>query len=127
MQINYLFLSLAFNAFLLFCLLSPNIVYFLNKRWFMWRRDKVIPNTLEVEKEKSIPYHVSILAKTIPILEWKDGTNLSKGEIKKFNFVKGDQNKFGFNQQVLSFEDKHEWIWRHIADDYFKCIGKSKE
>lgn len=72
-----------------------------------------------------IPLYVKILSKLIPIL--KTEGNLSKGEIKKFNFVEGQRNQYGFNKQVISFEDSYDWIWRHISDDYFKCIGKWPE
>lgn len=76
-----------------------------------------------------IPLYVRILAKLIPVLKYEknEEENLSKGEIKKFNFTEGSKNKYGFNKQVLSFEDGYDWIWRHISDDYFKCIGKWPE
>lgn len=76
-----------------------------------------------------IPIYIQLLAKLIPILKY-DSTeekNLSQGEIKKFNFIESCRNKYGFNKQVLSFEDGYDWIWRHISDDYFKCIGKWHE
>lgn len=34
---SYLFISMIINAILLFCLFSPNIVYFLHKKWFNWK------------------------------------------------------------------------------------------
>lgn len=74
-----------------------------------------------------IPNYIKILALTIPILKWKNEENLSRGEIKKFNFVESDKNKHKFNDQICSFEDDYSWIWRHIVNDYFKCIGKSYE
>ena len=77
--------------------------------------------------ENIIPVHIRLLGLPIKILKWDDDVNLSKGEIKKFNFTESCKNKFSYNQQCLSFEDGYEWIWRHIKDDYFKCIGKSKE
>jgi hypothetical protein len=36
--IIWLMWSLGFNAFLLFCLLSPNIVYWIHKKWFNWKK-----------------------------------------------------------------------------------------
>jgi hypothetical protein len=32
--------SLLLNSILLFCLLAPNIVYLIHKKWFKWRTDK---------------------------------------------------------------------------------------
>jgi hypothetical protein len=74
-----------------------------------------------------IPLYIRILGLFIPILKWDDDLNLSKGEIRQFNFIQSDKNAFKFNQQVCSFEDSYEWIWRHIHNDYFKCIAKSHE
>jgi hypothetical protein len=76
---------------------------------------------------EKIPLYVRILAKLIPILEWDDGTNLSTGEIRKFNFIESQKNQHKFGSQVSSSGDGYDYIWRHISDDYFKCIGKSVE
>ena len=38
--INLTFGCLILNVILLFCLLSPNIVYLLHKKWFTWKVDK---------------------------------------------------------------------------------------
>ena len=38
-DITLLLISLVLNIILLFILLSPNINYFFNKRWFKWRDD----------------------------------------------------------------------------------------
>jgi len=34
---TYLILSMIFNSILLFCLLSPNIVYFIHHQYFNWK------------------------------------------------------------------------------------------
>lgn len=70
-----------------------------------------------------IPLYIRILAKFIPLLKWD--INLAVGEIRKFNFVKSQKNKHSFNEQVIGFEEDFDLIWRHIANDWFKNIGKS--
>lgn len=72
-----------------------------------------------------IPLYVQILGKLIPIL--KTEGNLSKGEITKFHFVESQKNQYGFGKQVVGSEDGYDFIYRHISDDYFKCIGKVPE
>lgn len=77
------------------------------------------------EKIDGIPFYVKLLGKTIPILNTEG--NLATGEITKFKFVQSCKNQFGFNKQVVGLEDGYDMIWRHISDDYFKCIGKWPE
>ena len=74
-----------------------------------------------------IPIHIKLLAKLIPVLKWKDMQNLAKGEIEKINFVKGCRGGKTFNQQFVGNVDGYDIIWRHIANDYFKIVGKSPE
>ena len=74
-----------------------------------------------------IPLYIQILSKLIRILPSVDEQNLSNGEIRKFHFVKDQKNQIGFNDQVVGNKDGYDMIWRHISNDYFKCIGKWPE
>jgi hypothetical protein len=73
------------------------------------------------------PLYVRVLAKFIPVFVWPEDPNLAKGEIVKFNYVKSCRGKHKFNDQVVGSEDGYDMIWRHIADDWFKVVGKSHE
>lgn len=61
----------------------------------------------------------------LPILK-TDG-NLANGEIVKMNFVESQKNTHSFGQQIVGLQDGYDYIWQHIAFDYFKVIGKWKE
>lgn len=73
-----------------------------------------------------IPWHIVAMGKLIKVLD-SEG-NVAKGEIEKFNFCESDRNKpRPFNQQLVGTERGYHWIWRYIADDYFKVVGKWPE
>ncbi len=50
--LNWLIISMIFNSIFLFCLLSPNIVYLIHKKWFMWKKDE-LKDIIEFIKELS--------------------------------------------------------------------------
>jgi hypothetical protein len=73
------------------------------------------------------PLYVRWLAKSIPVCVWDDEQNLAQGELEKFNFVESQKNTHKFNDQVVGCKGGFDMIWRHVADDWFKVIGKSPE
>ena len=64
---------------------------------------------------------IFVLSLPIKVLDCEN--NLATGEIKKFNFIESQKNKFKYNEQIVLCNDYDE-IWRHISDDYFKQVGK---
>jgi len=54
----YLLYSLIINCVLLFCLFSPNIVYFIHKRWFEWKKQDLKKELFELENELDIPFNL---------------------------------------------------------------------
>ena len=70
-----------------------------------------------------------MMAKLIPVLKWGDDEeeNLARGELEKFNFVESQRNTHKFNDQVVGCKGGFDYIWRHVADDWFKVIAKTPE
>ncbi len=62
-----------------------------------------------------------------PIEILKSEGNIANGHIEKFQFTEGCRNQHKYNHQVVTCEDGYSGIWRHIADDWFKQIGKWPE
>jgi hypothetical protein len=75
--------------------------------------------------EDNIPYHIQAIGKIFSLIRSKD--NISKGEIRKFNFVESCRNQHGIGKRVLSMEridnNDYDAIWVGLGNDYFKMIG----
>lgn len=76
----------------------------------------------------TIPFHVSLMSKFINVIKFSDDekeVNEAKGEIIRMDFK--DAHKYPFNYQVVGNNHGYDWIWRHIAHNYWKVILKVKE
>lgn len=72
----------------------------------------------------TIPFHIALMSKFIPALKNEDGTNKAKGEIITMDLESNDKP---FNFQVVGCSEGYHWIWRHVAFNYWKVVGKYKE
>lgn len=76
------------------------------------------------EKEK-IPFHIQAIAKVYSVLSTEG--NLSKGEIRKFQFVESQKGRTEIGKRVTTTEtinnQDYGAIWVHVGNDYFKMIG----
>lgn len=81
-ELTILYISLIVNIVLLICIFSPNIVYFLNKKWFVWKDDnkldfefnRLLNDVLIKKRKSSLINHPNSNKIANYINNWKNGS-----------------------------------------------------
>lgn len=71
-----------------------------------------------------IPFHVKEVAKLYPILHTV-AANRAVGEVMKFYFEPGKENKLRIGQAFLITEKGITSTWIHVGHDFFKLVMKA--